>query len=244
MTAAERSARRYQRLRKSINKRRRAQYKLKVESEAKKAARAKSIERRLRSRAAVALADGFDLRPTIIGVADSSVPLILTTAPDDDLACEWLGQWAAAKLIPGGSLICFTVGERLPRDMAILSCHLRYWWLIIQQQPFNGRWVEDRSFMSYNKLALWYVKETRRGRSMVPDVLREDILDDFLIKKETRLHVYGVGPLIEHLTDPGDMIVDPFAVTILAVSRGRQAAAMGRRWIGATQAGAIHPQPC
>jgi len=234
MTAAERSARRYKRLRKSINKRRRAQYKLKVESEASKAARAKSIERRARSRAAVALADGFDLRRgdpcmAMADIADSSVPLILTTAPDDDLACEWLAQWAAAKLTPGGSLICFTDTTRIDRDLAVLSRHLRYWWLLSQPRPVKV--VEDRRIVSLYKRALWYVKNTRRDRRFLADVLRQDheILSE---AKNDRMHTYGVGPLIEVLTDPGDVIVDPFAVTALAVTRGRQAAAMGRKWIG------------
>jgi hypothetical protein len=233
MTAAERSARRYKPLRKSINKRRRAQYKLKVESEASKAARAKSIERRARSRAAVelALADGFDLRTGNIDIADSSVPLILTTAPDDDLACEWLAQWAAAKLTPGGSLICFTDTARIGRDLAVLGRHLRYWWLISQPQPYNARPIEDKRIMSYNNFALWHVKNTRRGKLFLADALRQDH-EIFSEAKNDRMHTYGVGPLIGVLTDPGDVIVDPFAVTALAVTRGRQAAAMGRKWIG------------
>jgi DNA modification methylase len=40
----------------------------------------------------------------------------------------------------------------------------------------------------------------------------------------------GVWQLVEHLTDPGERIVDPFAGT---ADWGRTAVAMGRRWIGA-----------
>jgi DNA modification methylase len=40
----------------------------------------------------------------------------------------------------------------------------------------------------------------------------------------------GVEYIIEHLTEPGELIVDPFAGT---ATWGRRAVAMGRRWLGA-----------
>jgi DNA modification methylase len=53
-------------------------------------------------------------------------------------------------------------------------------------------------------------------------------------KRDKALHAWsqgdgGVWPLIEHLTDPGELIVDPFAGPGLW---GEIAASMGRRWIG------------
>jgi DNA modification methylase len=39
----------------------------------------------------------------------------------------------------------------------------------------------------------------------------------------------GIGPLIEHLSEPGELIVDPFAGT---AAWGLRAVAMGRRWLG------------
>jgi hypothetical protein len=40
----------------------------------------------------------------------------------------------------------------------------------------------------------------------------------------------GVGVFIEHLTDPGEVIIDPFAGTM---TWGKIAHGMGRRWVGA-----------
>jgi hypothetical protein len=61
----------------------------------------------------------------------------------------------------------------------------------------------------------------------VPDVLRP-------VKRDKALHAWsqgdgGVWPLIEHLSEPGELVVDPFAGT---AKWCRIAASMGRRWIG------------
>jgi hypothetical protein len=187
------------------------------------------------SRGAVELADGMDLRigdarDTLADIADNSVPLILTDPPYGDEAeplYRWLAQWAARVLIPGGSLICYTGQSRLDRDIGIFGEHLRYWWLLAmlhtQSQQLPGKFV-----LCEFKPVLWYVKAHRRGRTLLPDVLRPPSPD-----KE--LHAWGqaeggVHYLIEHLTEPGETIVDPFAGT---AEWGRVAASMGRRWIGA-----------
>jgi hypothetical protein len=86
MTDAERSARRYARLRKSINQKRRRVYKRAVqhELEVKKSA---SLERRKMSRTAQPLPDGMELRDIdhphvdLSDIPDSSIPLILTNPP-------------------------------------------------------------------------------------------------------------------------------------------------------------------
>ena len=92
-----------------------------------------------------------------------------------------------------------------------------------QSQRLPGKFV-----IANFKPVLWYVKEFRRGRSLVPDFLISP-------KRDKSEHDWsqgdgGVGPLIEHLTEPGELIVDPFAGT---ANWGRRALAMGRRWIGA-----------
>jgi hypothetical protein len=201
-------------------------------AEAKLDAAKAAEERRAASRNAQPLPDGMELRigdcrTLLADVPDNSVPLILTDPPyEADPLYRWLADFAARVLIPGGSLICFTGHARLDRDLAIFSTTLRYWWELImlhhQSQHLPGKFV-----IANHKPVLWYVKEFRRGRSLLPDVLRPTARD----KSE---HPWGQGdggiwPLIEHLTDPGELIVDPFAGT---GTWGRITVSMGRRWVG------------
>lgn len=187
------------------------------------------------SRSAPVLSDAFDLRfgdarEVLVDIPDSSVQLVLTDPPYGDEAeplYEWLAEWAERVLIPGGSLIVYTGQSRLDRDMRIFGDRLRYWWLLsmlhTQSQRLPGKFV-----LAEFKPVLWFVKHHRRGRTLVNDVLRPPQRD----KSE---HKWGQGEggvtfLIEHLTAPGEMVVDPFAGT---ATWGRIAESMGRRWIGA-----------
>jgi hypothetical protein len=202
----------------------------------KKAAAAEASKaKRESSRQATPLADGMELRigdcrKVLEDVPDSSVPLILTDPAYGDEAerlYRWLAEWSARVLIPGGSLICSTGQSRLNRDIKIFDEHLRYWWQLImphdQSQRLAGKFV-----IANYKPVLWYVKDFRRGRSLLPDVLKSPARDK-------SLHNWsqgdgGVSSIIEHLTDPGELIVDPFAGT---AAWGRAAVGMGRRWLGA-----------
>ena len=156
--------------------------------------------------------------------------LVLTDPPYGDDAeplYEWLAEWSARVLVPGGSLICYTGQSRLDRDIGIFARHLRWWWLLTmlhhQSQRLPGKFVTAEF-----KPVLWFVKERRLGRTLVNDVLRSPARnkDD---------HDWGQGEagvplLIEQLTEPGDLIADPFAGTALW---GHIATENGRRWVGA-----------
>ena len=162
-------------------------------------------------------------------MADDSVHLVLTDPPFGDESgplYEWLGEWAQRVLVPGGSLICFTGQSRLDRDMAVFARSLRYWWLLAmrhnQAQRLPGKFV-----IAEFKPVLWFVKDHRRGRTLVNDVLRSD-------QRDKDGHDWGQGDggvelLIQQLTDPDELIVDPFAGT---GRWGQIASRMGRRWIG------------
>lgn len=200
-----------------------------------------AVETRLRreaSRNAAALPDGMDLRhgdarEQLADVADESVALVLTDPPYGDDGAplyEWLAEWSKRVLIPGGSLICYTGQSRLNRDMTIFDRHLRYWWSLammhMQSQRLPGKFV-----IAGFKPVLWYVNDHRRGRTLVPDVLKPSARDKEL--HDWAQGEAGVSSLIEHLTEPGETIADPFAGT---ATWGRIAAGMGRRWIGSTLA--------
>jgi hypothetical protein len=171
-----------------------------------------------------------DAREVLLDVPDNSVHLVLTDPPYGDEAeplYNWLAEWSKRVLIPGGSLICFTGQSRLDRDLRILGDHLRYWWLLAirhnQAQRLPGKFV-----MVEFKPVLWFVKDHRRGKTLVNDVLRSD-------RRDKEGHDWGQGDggvelLIEQLTEPDELIIDPFAGT----GRWEQIAArMGRQWIGA-----------
>jgi hypothetical protein len=201
----------------------------------KLAAIRESEARREASRNAPVIPDGLDYRVgdcriVLADIADNSVPLILTDPPYGDeaeLLYEWLGMWARRVLIPGGSLICYAGHSRHDRDMAILSAQLRYWWLCSMPHDQTER-LPGKFVMIGFKPILWFVKGFRRGRTEVPDVFISPARD-----KLTHAWAQGEGGVwvpIEHLTEPGELIVDPFAGT---GTWGGIAKAMGRRWIGA-----------
>lgn len=201
----------------------------------KKAAAKQTKAKREASRTAEPLADGMDLRygdarEVLTDLPPASVHLVLTDPPYGDEAAplySWLAEWSARVLVPGGSLVCYTGQSRLDRDMRLLGEHLRYWWTLAmlhhQSQRLPGKFV-----VAEWKPVLWFVKEHRRGRSLVTDVLRSPARDK-------SAHAWaqgeaGVPHLLEHLTDPGELVADPFAGS---GRWGRIATGMGRRWIGA-----------
>jgi hypothetical protein len=192
-------------------------------------------DRRARSRSAPVLVDGMDFRKgdsreVLSDVADGSVALVLTDPPYEkksESLYRWLGEWAARVLVPGGSLICFTGHWSLNRDMKIFDEHLRYWWVLALLHGLSKR-LPGKFVMANFKPVLWYVKGHRRGKALIPDVLKD-------AKRDKDRHDWGQGEagvtkLIEDLTDPGELVADPFAGTCLW---GRIAVAGGRRWVGA-----------
>ena len=143
----------------------------------------------------------------------------------------WLAQFTARVLIPGGSLICFTGQARLNRDMPLFDQHLRYWWLLNMLHTQSTR-LHGKDVIINTKPVLWYVKDHRR-QTMTAGPLLSDLLRP--PARDNLLHDWGQGdggiqPVIEHLTDPGELVVDPFAGS---ATWGRLVHSLGRRWIGA-----------
>jgi hypothetical protein len=203
-------------------------------AEAKLDAAKATEERRAASRNAQPLSDGMELRigdcrTVLADVPDHSVPLILTDPPYGDEAeplYRWLADFAARVLIPGGSLICYTGHSRLNRDHAIFSAKLRYWWELCMPHEQSHQRLPGKFVIVGWRPILWYVRDHRRGRSLVPDVLKSTA------DKSQHRWAQGTGGvefIIENLTEPGELIVDPFAGT---GTWGRITVSMGRRWVG------------
>jgi site-specific DNA-methyltransferase (adenine-specific) len=171
-----------------------------------------------------------DCRLVLSDIASNSVPLILTDPPYEDGAeplWQWLGSWAMDVLMPGGSLICYFGGANVNKLYRILDdAGLTHWWHCVmmheQAQRLAGKFVTINS-----KPVLWYVKEFRRGRTLVPDVVYSN-------RRNKGLHAWGQGEggitqWIHQLTDPGETIVDPFCGT---GEWGLITCREGRNWVG------------
>jgi ParB-like chromosome segregation protein Spo0J len=172
-----------------------------------------------------------DFRTVLADLDDGSVDLILTDPPYGNDAINLyrdLGAFAARVLRPGGSLITYVGQATLTECSNALGEHLRYWWTLallhesgLQQLP--GKWVQVRW-----KPLLWFVRDDRGGsRRYVDDVVHGS-------KPRKDLHEWAQGidevrPIIKQLTEPGALIVDPFAGS---ASFGHAANALGRHFIG------------
>jgi len=177
-------------------------------------------------------------REVLADIPDNSVAMILTDPPYG-MASEpnyrWLGTFGFDKLIPGGSLICFTGNTTEFRDLKIFEAAGLLWHprcSLHHKRP--ERFVGKYNMVFGDKPLLWFTKGPRRATmgaahpAQIYNVLRDDGPD----KSE---HPWAqseadVTRLIYDLTEPEELIVDPFAGT---ARWGRIALKAHRRWIGA-----------
>ena len=200
--------------------------------------RTDAVERRHRNSLNAISSDDFDLRigdcrEMLADIADNSIPLIMTDPPYGNEAeplYEWLAQFAARVLIPGGSLICYTGQGTIFRDGNIFLKHLKYNWLC-EMRHHNSQKMFGAGVQCTFKPILWFVKDHRRAdasgfRTLMPDSVRST--------PDKNEHAWGQGTggvhqWIHRLTEPGEMIVDPFAGT---AEWGLISCVAGRKWTG------------
>lgn len=164
-------------------------------------------------------------------VADGSVDLVLTDPPYAADAVDLYGrlaEWSARKLKPGGSVIAYCGHATTPDVLDQMRQHLRYWWLISVEHATAQR-LPGKFVMAEWKPAVWFVNGSRANQRLVGDRLRHTKGAD---QSEHRWAQDGAQlvPLLEQLTDPGDLVVDPFAGT---GAFGTVAVGMGREFVGA-----------
>ena len=191
--------------------------------------------RRRTARAATPIPNGMeyrigDCRVVLNDIKPNSVALILCDPPYADEAdplYEWLAGFAARVLVEGGSLI-FIPGNfaMLRRGTMAEAAGLRFWSPLVQLHTEPQR-MYGRGVLINHKEVLWFTKGLRRGKSLVPTELRP-------VARDKELHPWsqadgGIQPLIEHLTELNELIIDPFAGS---GEWGRIAHSLGRRWIG------------
>jgi hypothetical protein len=121
--------------------------------------------------------------------------------------------------------VCFTGATTWLRDANIFAEVLQPRPLLHMphtlERPMPGEFVRIGA-----RPVLWFTKGPRRNRLMVPTLARSSAPDK-------SLHPWQQGDAIwqwiEPLTDPGELVVDPFAGS---GEWGHICAAMGRKWIG------------
>lgn len=192
--------------------------------------------RRVRSDDDPEILDG-DFAEVLAYLDPGSVSMILTDPP---YAMEYLPDYerlavfAAEKLVDGGSLVCYTGHVILPQAIAVMSEHVRYWWLLALDHKSGTRQLPGVNVRVGWKPIMWFVKGTRRDANYVRDVVRG-------VTPEKQQHGWAQGvdevlPLIEGLTSPDELVCDPFAGS---GSFGRAAHKLGRRFIGADNRSAL-----
>lgn len=159
---------------------------------------------------------------------DGSVDLILTDPHYDKASIPLYGdlaRMAAKKLKPGGHLITYVGHYAIPRVLELMCPHIRFWWMLGMLNthkvvPLRGANV----YIQWLPL-LWFVKGKRRSAKMVMDFVDfekpDKQYDDW--QKGIELPEY----YINKLTEPGDLVVDPFCGTgttlVAAIRNGRRA---------------------
>jgi 16S rRNA G966 N2-methylase RsmD len=164
-------------------------------------------------------------------IPDGSVDLIVTDppyGPNYNHAYADLAEWAARKLKPGGSCIAYSGQSNLPDVLTAMSGHLRYWWTLALMHNHGGQQLPGKWVYVEWKPLVWFVKDSRNSKTYVADRMSGS-------KPRKDLHEWAQGVdevcyLIEQLSEPGDLIVDPFAGS---GSFGYAALSMGRKFIGA-----------
>lgn len=171
-----------------------------------------------------------DFRAALADIEPGTVDLILTDPPygpkHTDLY-DALGEFAARTLKPGGSLIAYSGQSNLGEAWAALNAHLRYWWTLALEHRAGGQQLMGKRVICEWKPLLWFVRDRRGHDRWVADRVRGSGARKDL--HEWAQGVEEVAYLVEQLTDPGDLVVDPFAGS---GSFGYAAVELGRRFVG------------
>jgi 16S rRNA G966 N2-methylase RsmD len=197
---------------------------------------AKAIVGSYKARAAMPDIRHGDFREVLKDV--TGVHLIVTDPPYGDDAVKLYGDlaaWAATALVPGGSLIAYAGQSTLPAVFAAMGEQLRYWWTLSVEHSHGGQQLPGKWVIAEWKPAVWFVRGHREGRDYVADRVRGT-------RPDKEAHDWAQGSaevlyLIQQLTEPGQLVADPFAGS---GSFGKAALSAGRKFIGADLPGKVN----
>ena len=161
-------------------------------------------------------------------LADDSADLFLTDPVyNENKGYEQLADLAAAKLKPSGLCLAYSAQMYLPGVVAAMARHLDYWWTFAVQLADQPKAIYARSIQARWKPIVAFAK-----RPLKPAVnWLADLIDGG--GRDKRYHEWGQAEaeavyLIQRLTEPGQLVVDPYAggAAFLAAAK-----ATGRRWL-------------
>lgn len=138
-----------------------------------------------------------------------------------------LGEVAARLLAPGGVLVAMVGQMYLPDYLERLARNgLAYRWCAAYLTPGPARRLHARSFATKWKPLLIFDRADQR-RFFTQDVVRS--AGDDKAHHSWGQSESGMADIVEHLTEPGDLVVDPFlgGGTTAIVCRD-----LGRRFVG------------
>jgi hypothetical protein len=162
---------------------------------------------------------------------DSSVDLLFSDPPYGLEAIELyprLAELAAKKLKPGGLCVAYAWVQYLPDRLQDMAKHLSYWWTFSIRLSGTSQQIWTRNIYQKWKAVLVY---GRPPLGPAPFWLM-DCFDGG--GREKSLHLWqqdlpSAKYIVEKLTNPGDLIVDPF---VGAGTFPLAAKLLGRRWLG------------
>jgi len=161
-------------------------------------------------------------------LTDSSVRMFLTDPPYSEVSLYGeLAELAAAKLKPGGLCLAYSGQYHLPEVISEMGRHLEYWWTFGIR--FSGAHcaIHPRHIESAWKPIFAYGKHPLKPASeWISDLLQGG-------GRDKEHHDWGqpqseVEYLIEKLTDPGSLVVDPFCGSGTVPAACKK---LGRRWL-------------
>ena len=160
-------------------------------------------------------------------IDDDSVDMFFTDPPYGELDCySQLAGLASAKLKPGGLCLAYSGTLHLAEVMSRMSDHLTYWWTF-SIRAGGGNIIHARGIKTTWKPVLAFAKPPNPKANYLTDQLQGG-------PREKGLHIWQQDQgeaeyLIERLTQPGDLVVDPFVGSGTTLAAAKQ---LGRNYLG------------
>lgn len=174
-----------------------------------------------------------DIRDGLPMIEDESVDYIITDPPypkEYIPLYEDLSRLAQRVLKANGSMIVMVGQSYLPEVMRLLGKHMNYHWCLAYLTP-GGQSPQlwHKRTNTFWKPVLWYTKGEYIG-DYIGDVLKSPPNDNDKQFHEWGQSLGGMEDIVERFTNPGEVILDPFAG---GGTTGVAAVLKGRKFIGA-----------